>query len=1015
MTGLVHKEVRSILPVWIVAMVLAIAPVWIVWPGPQGMMLQELGLLVFAPFGLGVLLLSLTPFGQELNWGTFSVLLSQPVSRRRLWAVKVAVVAVALGVAFLALCISNHFRVDSTLESMKHTVWRNAFDRPGEQSQYFVKLIADTRRAASQDTLLIGGLEVLAGFAGGLWTTLLFRQVTAAFWLTLLVPLGLTVLGASALKNFPDAIGRAGLALVLGAYSAVGFFWAKRFFLGVQDTQWTGGNIALPSWGEFSGEQASLAVRRRANPIRALLRKEFQAQQVNVLLAGGLLLVHLGVIAFRRFSAEYLATHQSITMTLEMVPWLWLAMPLLIGSVSVAEERKLGTFQSTLCLPAGRWLQFLTKLVVATALGFILGGVVPLLVEGLGPHNSITGSQTGLAFLGGIRPVEFLQLCCSVGLTWLAFYGSTLTRNALQGVGAGLTAAIITFLLILGALNAGDSSEFLLWRGRLIAWIGWPVMGLTLFLLAYRNYTKVQPDLRTWSRNGATLIAALLSVVAATTIIYHRAWEAWLPEEPTHSFTFRTGETWTGPGQPGTARSRHMAGGYLGASLQDLTPALAGEFKFKHSTGALVANVTPDSPADKAGVNQGDLVLRFNGKEVSDSRHLADAVAGTKPDSKVPIEIERAGSNLTLAITIGQPPSMRQKARRSRVGSKIVSAGSQKAVILPDGHLWLQQSRVRFIGDRSVNKGMVAWYAVGPQHSGFVGNSDWEDVAITQSGCFGIRADGTLWDLSDTGQGAVSPRMFGQEGDWAAISAGYDHFSAVKSDGTLWQWGWNYTQSGPQPVKPRQVGTDNDWLAVRDDWTKSAAIKADGSVWRWDWRSGISSPPQKWLTGACSDPVSFALTYNAVASVCADGTLWIGGDLTNSPYARLAGVDQVRRATYEMVRWGSDSDWKQIRFVSWGQAVAIKRDGSLWEWDVKNLFGPGSVWVTPPTMVSHYADWISVCEESNAFLALARDGSLCLWGDPEPGGYDSWNGLPNSRRLLMPSRIKARRIAELGR
>jgi hypothetical protein len=212
------------------------------------------------------------------------------------------------------------------------------------------------------------------------------------------------------------------------------------------------------------------------------------------------------------------------------------------------------------------------------------------------------------------------------------------------------------------------------------------------------------------------------------------------------------------------------------------------------------------------------------------------------------------------------------------------------------------------------------------------------------------------------------------------------------------------------------VGTDDDWIEVSDSWTTSAAIKSDGTVWRWDWRSKTFNHPQLWLTNACPDPVSFTLRGHVVAMVGTDGSLWIGGEeLTNSIYTRFLGGGPAQRATREMVRWRNDTDWKQISFVGWGRAVGTKRDGTLWEWDVNQAFWPAMSWVVPPKIPSRYADWISVGEVNNAFLALARDGQLCLWGDPDELGYDYWNGYPNPRNLLMPSRIKARRIADLTR
>jgi hypothetical protein len=121
---------------------------------------------------------------------------------------------------------------------------------------------------------------------------------------------------------------------------------------------------------------------------------------------------------------------------------------------------------------------------------------------------------------------------------------------------------------------------------------------------------------------------------------------------------------------------------------------------------------------------------------------------------------------------------------------------------------------------------------------------------------------------------------------------------------------------------------------------------------------------------------------------------------------------QTARAAKEMVQCGDDTDWKEIKLINWVEAIGIKRDGSLWKWSLNNGSGRWRDWTIPPSMPSEYLDWVTACRDGRAFLALARDGSLCLWGDREHYEYPSWDG-PDSSRLLMPSRIKARRIADL--
>jgi serine protease Do len=100
----------------------------------------------------------------------------------------------------------------------------------------------------------------------------------------------------------------------------------------------------------------------------------------------------------------------------------------------------------------------------------------------------------------------------------------------------------------------------------------------------------------------------------------------------------------------------HVTRGYLGVMIQDLTPALAKEFKLKDATGALIGDVTPKGPAEKAGLKSGDLLVEFNGKKVTDSRHLKLEVARTQPGQTVPVKILRDGTSKTLEVTVKTLP-----------------------------------------------------------------------------------------------------------------------------------------------------------------------------------------------------------------------------------------------------------------------------------------------------------------------------------------------------------------------
>jgi serine protease Do len=96
--------------------------------------------------------------------------------------------------------------------------------------------------------------------------------------------------------------------------------------------------------------------------------------------------------------------------------------------------------------------------------------------------------------------------------------------------------------------------------------------------------------------------------------------------------------------------------GYMGVLIQDVTPELAKEFQMPDEHGALVGDVTPRSPADRAGFKGGDVILDFNHKQVTDSRHLKLTVAETAPGSTVPVKILRDGKPMTLNVTVKELP-----------------------------------------------------------------------------------------------------------------------------------------------------------------------------------------------------------------------------------------------------------------------------------------------------------------------------------------------------------------------
>jgi len=102
--------------------------------------------------------------------------------------------------------------------------------------------------------------------------------------------------------------------------------------------------------------------------------------------------------------------------------------------------------------------------------------------------------------------------------------------------------------------------------------------------------------------------------------------------------------------------------GYLGVAIQELSPELALQFGAKGVTGALVTQVVPGSPAEKAGIANGDIIMKFNGSALSGLQDLRNRVADTPVNTKIELGIIREGHESTVSADIvEQPPDFQSQ------------------------------------------------------------------------------------------------------------------------------------------------------------------------------------------------------------------------------------------------------------------------------------------------------------------------------------------------------------------
>jgi S1-C subfamily serine protease len=104
----------------------------------------------------------------------------------------------------------------------------------------------------------------------------------------------------------------------------------------------------------------------------------------------------------------------------------------------------------------------------------------------------------------------------------------------------------------------------------------------------------------------------------------------------------------------------HVSRGWLGIEIQEMTPELAESFNLKSNNGVIIAGVLGGGPADKGGVEPGDILISFNHKPITNSVSALNLISQSMPKQLVEIETIRAGQRRSSTIQVGERPQKKR-------------------------------------------------------------------------------------------------------------------------------------------------------------------------------------------------------------------------------------------------------------------------------------------------------------------------------------------------------------------
>ncbi|MCD1260078.1 S8 family serine peptidase [Paenibacillus athensensis] len=290
-----------------------------------------------------------------------------------------------------------------------------------------------------------------------------------------------------------------------------------------------------------------------------------------------------------------------------------------------------------------------------------------------------------------------------------------------------------------------------------------------------------------------------------------------------------------------------------------------------------------------------------------------------------------------------------------------------------------------------------------------------------------LRADGTVWGWGDNSFGQLGTAAVPTQttavpitglSAIAAVSAGGGFSVAVKNDGTVWAWGYNASgelgdgtyANRSVPVQVKDISNNNltNVISISSGSYHTLALKSDGTVWAWGYNNagqiGSGNDPGGMFPRAIqvsnlSGIVRIAAGGSHSLALKGDGTVWGWGEGTQGQLGN--GNNSSSRVPVQI------SGISQIKAIaaapSGSHSLALKTDGTVWAWGSNNfgqLGNNSSVDSRVPIQVTSLANIALVAAGGNYSLALKNDGTVWVWGNNSLGSLG--DGTTSHRYTPVP-------------